>query len=176
LRATIANSSLRRNRKHSLHHDVSTFNELARQHPRKAKPMVSDLLKRIPVYQNEFDFKTARRQSLHEISYGRVSSHSCRAFLSSDSQSREYVFDPFMGRGTTLLRQACLGVFHPAATVNPTLPKVNCRRDLIRPLFWKFKARLQRLILRLMPKRRRLVGIYHPQTLQQICALRVLFD
>ena len=75
----------------------------------------------VPTYVNEF--WTARQRaahSLHEISYRACFKPQLpRFFIERLTQSGEMVFDPFMGRGTTVLEAALLGRIPFGCDINP---------------------------------------------------------
>src|SRR3954462_6925423 len=76
---------------------------------------------RIPMLLNEF--WTARQRqanSLHEISYRACFKPQLpRFFIERLTQAGEIVYDPFMGRGTTLMEAALLGRVSYGCDINP---------------------------------------------------------
>src|ERR1051325_8360815 len=75
----------------------------------------------IPVFVNEFwTAKQRAAHSLHEISYRACFKPQLpRFFIERLTAPRDVVYDPFMGRGTTLLEAALLGRVPAGCDVNP---------------------------------------------------------
>lgn len=129
---------------------------------------------RVPVFTNEFWTSKQRvAHSLHEISYRACFKPQLpRFFIERLSQPGDVVFDPFMGRGTTLLESALLGRtpwgcdLNPlcAALVRPRLapPTVDAVAERLRAI--RFDTKVEQ------PES--LHVFYHPKTLHEICALR----
>lgn len=134
---------------------------------------------RVPVYVNEF--WTARQRaahSLHEISYRACFKPQLpRFFITRLTRPGEWVHDPFMGRGTTLLEAALLGRRAAGADRNPLSVRLLEPR-LDPPELHEVAKRLWSLDLdRPDPDRdgglpERLLVFYHPRTLDRITALR----
>ena len=78
---------------------------------RYGKETVVDEYDGVPVFVNEFwTAKQRAAHSLHEISYRACFKPQLpRFFITRLTVPGEVVFDPFMGRGTTLLEAACTG-------------------------------------------------------------------
>ena len=131
----------------------------------------------IPVYVNEFwTAKQRAAHSLHEVSYRACFKPQLpRFFIERFTRPGDTVYDPFMGRGTTLLEAALLGRKPAGCDINP-LSKILC---LPRMQAVETKAILQRLnAIDLQEKvelREDLLVFYHPDTLQELCALRAYF-
>jgi hypothetical protein len=128
----------------------------------------------IPVFTNEF--WTARQReahSLHEISYRACFKPQLpRFFIERLTRSGDAVYDPFMGRGTTLLEAALLGRVPWGSDVNPLSAALVGPR-LEPPTQEEVSRRLAVLDLRRPgPLPRRLLAFYHPETLRQLAALR----
>lgn len=129
---------------------------------------------RVPVFTNEFWTSRQRAaNSLHEISYRACFKPQLpRFFIERFTQPGDVVYDPFMGRGTTLIEAAFLGRtpwgcdINPlcAALVRPRLapPTIEAVADRLRNM--KFATKIE------MPEP--LLVFYHPETLREICALR----
>ncbi len=151
----------------ALHHHLSAFCLFGRR---------TALLttKGIPTYVNEF-WTSRQRQanSLHEIAYRACFKPQLPRFFSERlTQPGDVVYDPFMGRGTTLIESALMGRIPLGCDVNPlsevlTRPRLNPPRlpDIARRLneidlstCWKYEPELE--------------VFYHPDTLTAICALR----
>ena len=71
----------------------------------------------IPVYVNEFwTAKQRAAHSLHEVSYRACFKPQLpRFFISRLTQLGDAVYDPFMGRGTTVLEASAVGAAAPSA-------------------------------------------------------------
>jgi hypothetical protein len=129
---------------------------------------------RVPTYINEF--WTARQRAannLHEISYRACFKPQLpRFFIDRLTQPGELVFDPFMGRGTTLLEAALMGRVSAGCDVNPLSVILTAPR-LRPPNLDEVAARLRQIDFtseQRIPKD--LLTFYHPETLQEICALK----
>jgi hypothetical protein len=128
----------------------------------------------IPTFVNEFwTAKQRQASSLHEISYRACFKPQLpRFFIERLTAADDVVYDPFMGRGTTLVEAALLGRRPAGCDVNPlsitlTRPRLNppWQRDVQR--------RLEEIDFgssREFPED--LLTFYHPQTLREICALK----
>ena len=75
----------------------------------------------LPVYINEFwTAKQRAAHSLHEISYRACFKPQLpRFFIERLTRPGEVVYDPFMGRGTTLIEAALLGRIPFGCDINP---------------------------------------------------------
>jgi len=134
-------------------------------------------LGRIPVFINEF--WTARQRaasSLHEISFRACFKGQLpRFFLERLTVPGDLVYDPFMGRGTTLIEAALRGRVPVGCDVNP-LCRLLVAPRLAPPHLDAVKTRLESLDLGFpgdVPED--LLVFYHPDTLKEICALREQF-
>ena len=133
----------------------------------------------VPAYVNEF--WTARQRqahSLHEVSYRACFKPQLpRFFIERLSEPGEIVYDPFMGRGTTLLESALLGRIPCGCDINP-LSAVLVGPRLVPPFIEDVEERLQQIDFN-QPQEipEDLLTFYHPDTLRQIIALkRYLLD
>lgn len=126
-------------------------------------------------YVNEY-WTAAQRSahSLHEISYRACFKPQLPAFfIERLTKAGETVFDPFMGRGTTPLQAALLGRRAVGSDANP-LSLMLTRPRLRPPAIEAIEARLsQAPFAKGDIEREDLLAFYHPETLRQICALRV---
>lgn len=131
----------------------------------------------IPVYVNEFwTSKQRAAHSLHEVSYRACFKPQLpRFFIERFTRPGDTVYDPFMGRGTTLLEAALLGRKPAGCDINP-LSKILCLPRM-QPVETKaIQRRLEQLDLRQdVELRQDLQVFYHPDTLQELCALRAYF-
>jgi hypothetical protein len=132
---------------------------------------------KVPTFVNEF--WTARQRqacSLHEISYRACFKPQLpRFFIERLTQPGDVVYDPFMGRGTTLVEAALLGRVPWGNDINP-LSLTFTRPRLRPPTLNQIGARLKQINLadhEEFPED--LLVFYHPDTLQGICALKKYF-
>lgn len=131
----------------------------------------------VPVFVNEF--WTARQReahSLHEISYRACFKPQLpRFFIERLTAPGDVVYDPFMGRGTTLVEAALLGRIPAGCDVNP-LSVVLAKPRIHPPPRQEVEARLRQIDYGWTgPIREDLFAFYHPETLRQITALREYF-
>ena len=123
------------------------------------------------------EFWTARQRqahSLHEISYRACFKPQLpRFFIERLSQPNEVVYDPFMGRGTTLLEAALLGRVPYGCDINP-LSVFMIRPRLQPPTLEQVARRLEEIDLSAdcAPPEELLV-FYHPETLREINSLKL---
>jgi DNA methylase len=128
----------------------------------------------LPVFTNEF--WTARQRaahSLHEVSYRACFKPQLpRFFIERLTAPGDLVYDPFMGRGTTLLESALLGRRPAGCDINP-LSRVLCEARLQPPSLDDVRATLGAVDWdRADDVPDDLLVFYHPETLQRLCALR----
>ena len=128
----------------------------------------------IPVFTNEF--WTARQRaasSLHEISYRACFKPQLpRFFIERLTRTGEIVYDPFMGRGTTLVEAALLGRTPFGCDINP-LSETFVHPRLHPPEYPAVSARLGEIDFSINAEwPEELLVFYHPDTLREICALR----
>ena len=128
----------------------------------------------IPTYVNEFWTKQQKAaHSLHRISY-----HACfkpqlpRFLIRRLTQPGDTVYDPFMGRGTTLLEAALMGRTPIGCDINP-LSIFLCRPRLNPPTLAMVARRLAEIDFTIVDEiPEDLLAFYHRETLKEICALR----
>jgi hypothetical protein len=129
---------------------------------------------RVNTFTNEFwTAKQRAAHSLHEISYRACFKPQLpRFFIERLTRPSDIVYDPFMGRGTTLMEAALAGRRPYGCDVNP-LSAVLCEPRLSPPSI----ADVQRGLAEVdftdadeMPEE--LLVFYHRETLRQISALR----
>ena len=128
----------------------------------------------IPVYVNEFwTSKQRAAHSLHEVSYRACFKPQLpRFFISRLTQPGDAVYDPFMGRGTTVLEAALLGRRPIGCDINPLSERL-VRPRLDPPIWNEVETRLTALDLDKSSKVwDDLLIFYHPNTLRQIANLR----
>lgn len=132
----------------------------------------------IPTFVNEFwTAKQRAANNLHEISYRACFKPQLpRFFIERVTLPGEMVYDPFMGRGTSLIEGALLGRVPTGCDVNPlsltlTRPRLNPPRQE------EVEERLAEIDFarhREFPED--LLAFYHPETLKQICALKFYLE
>ena len=128
----------------------------------------------VPVFANEFWTSRQRAaHSLHEISYRACFKPQLpRFFISRLTSPGDVVFDPFMGRGTTLLEAALLGRRPLGNDVNP-LSRMLVEPRLAPPPAEEVDARLATLPLdEPIAVPAGFDPFFHARTLNQICRLR----
>lgn len=128
----------------------------------------------IPVFTNEFwTAKQRDAHSLHEVSYRACFKPQLPRFFIERLTSRgDCVFDPFMGRGTTLIEAALLGRKPAGTDINPLSLNI-IRPRLQPPSMGEIEDRLKTLPIHdfaLLDEG--LFVFYHPDTLQEITSLR----
>lgn len=128
----------------------------------------------IDAYINEFwTAKQRAAHSLHEISYRACFKPQLpRFFIERLTQPGDRVYDPFLGRGTTVVEAALLGRRVAGSDLNP-LSLYLTRPRLQPPTLEQIRAQLDRIDWQtpVVPPAE-LLSFYHPDTLQEIAALR----
>ncbi|MBT7876141.1 MAG: site-specific DNA-methyltransferase [Verrucomicrobia bacterium] len=131
-------------------------------------------LKSVPCYLNEF-WTAQQRQahSLHEISYRACFKPQLPAFfIDRLTQPGDVVYDPFMGRGTTLLEAGLKGRIPLGCDINPLSQHLLLPR-LFPPQQAEVEKRLKEIKWdQAAETSEELLVFYHPQTLKAICSLR----
>src|SRR5436309_3591403 len=129
----------------------------------------------VPVFINEFwTSKQRAASSLHEISYRACFKPQLpRFFIERLTAANDMVYDPFLGRGTTMIEAALLGRRVAGCDVNPlssilTAPRLHPPtlrdvRDRLASLNWNYDGKLNEQLL----------TFYHADTLREIYALRL---
>ena len=128
----------------------------------------------VPVFVNEFwTSKQRAAHSLHEISYRACFKPQLpRFFITRLTDPGDVVFDPFMGRGTTLLEAALHGRQTLGNDVNP-LSRLLLEARLSPPSLTEVDARLRSLSLDGPAAHPDGFEVFfHERTLNQICRLR----
>lgn len=128
----------------------------------------------VPTFTNEF-WTSRQRQAhnLHEISYRACFKPQLpRYFIERLTAPGDVVYDPFMGRGTTLVEAALLGRVPYGCDINP-LSRYLVEPRLNPPTVDEVAERLDAINLDTAEKcPEELLVFYHPTTLKQICSLR----
>ena len=128
----------------------------------------------IPKITNEFWTSAQRKaHSLHEISYRACYKPQLpRFFIERLSKIGDSIYDPFMGRGTTILEAALLGRKPLGNDINP-LSKVLLEPRFNPPTLSQIEKRLGELELSSNKESNDdLLTFFHPDTLRQIIALK----
>jgi hypothetical protein len=131
----------------------------------------------VPVYVNEFwTAKQRAAHSLHEVSYRACFKPQLpRFFIECFTEPGEKIYDPFMGRGTTLLEAALMNRIPVGCDVNP-LSALLCMPRLHAPSLSEIKKRLDEIPLdTLTDIREDLLVFYHSDTLKELSSLREYF-
>ena len=149
------------------------FGEATRQLVTVAQTFAGERLE-VPTFVNEFwTAKQRAAHSLHEISYRACFKPQLpRFFIERLTQAGERVYDPFMGRGTTLIEAALLGRVPVGCDVNP-LSVVLTRPRFLPPTLAEISQRLLEINFHDHDESpEELLVFYHPETLREIGALR----
>jgi hypothetical protein len=128
----------------------------------------------VPTFTNEFWTSRQRAaHSLHEVSYRACFKPQLpRFFTERLTRPGQRVYDPFMGRGTTLIEAALLDRRVAGCDVNP-LSRVLVQPRLAPPDLPEIEARLASLDLAGAPAHHGdLLAFYHPETLSALAGLR----
>ncbi|PYJ68483.1 MAG: DNA modification methylase [Verrucomicrobia bacterium] len=128
----------------------------------------------VPVFVNEFwTSKQRAASSLHEISYRACFKPQLpRFFIERLTAANDMVYDPFLGRGTTMIEAALLGRRVAGCDINP-LSSILTAPRLHPPTVRDVRARLANLDWNYEDElNEELLTFYHPDTLREICALR----
>lgn len=128
----------------------------------------------IPVFTNEFwTSKQRAADPLHEVSYRACFKPQLpRFFIERLTRPGDLVYDPFMGRGTTLLEAALLGRRVAGCDINP-LSRILTAPRLSPPSVEQVARRLNIIDFSWGgPLRDDLQVFYHRSTLKQLTALR----
>jgi DNA methylase len=134
----------------------------------KARPIV------VETFVNEFwTSKQRAANSLHEVSYRACFKPQLpRFFIDRFTAPGDVVYDPFMGRGTTVIEAALAGRTPAGCDINP-LSAMLAQPRLSPPTTEEVGRRLAALDLSsAVSCPRELEVFYHPETLREICALR----
>jgi DNA modification methylase len=128
----------------------------------------------VPVFINEFwTSKQRAASSLHEISYRACFKPQLpRFFIERLTTAHDTVYDPFLGRGTTVIEAALLGRRVTGCDINPLSsilttprlrpPTIQEVRERLATVDWNYDGEFNQDLL----------TFYHPDTLREIYALR----
>jgi DNA methylase len=131
----------------------------------------------VATYVNEFwTAKQRAASSLHEISYRACFKPQLpRFFIQRLTEPGDLVYDPFMGRGTSLIEAALLGRTPFGCDTNP-LSVFLTRPRLHPPTLEQVIERFRHINLANADEQPEyLLVFYHPETLREICALKKYF-
>jgi hypothetical protein len=128
----------------------------------------------VPVFINEFwTAKQRAASSLHEVSYRACFKPQLpRFFIERLSRPGDVVYDPFMGRGTTLIEAALLGRTPYGCDVNP-LSQIFVHPRLRPPSVSEISSRLEEIDFADHDEwPEKLLVFFYPETLKEICSLK----
>lgn len=133
----------------------------------------------IPVFENEFwTAKQRQAHPLHEVSYRACFKPQLpRFFIEAFTDPRACVYDPFAGRGTTLIEAALLGrnpVGNDVSPLSGYLIAPRLRPPSIRDVAERL-GDLERALPTSADAPGDLLAFYHPDTLRDIARLRTYF-
>lgn len=131
----------------------------------------------VPVYQNEFwTAKQRDGHSIHEISYRACYKPQLpRFFIERLTRKNDVVYDPFLGRGTTLIEATLLGRLVVGNDVNP-LSEILTAPRLSPPNIFEISKRLDEVCLeKISCDDSELLVFFNHQTLSEILAWRSYF-
>ncbi|MBI2428124.1 MAG: DNA adenine methylase [Ignavibacteriales bacterium] len=161
--------------KKSFRHFLSDF--VFEEEQKRSATIVNEITiggKKIPTFTNEFwTSKQRQAHSLHEVSYRACFKPQLpRFFIERLTKEGDVVYDPFSGRGTTMLEAALLGRNVIANDVNPLSAILSCPRLFI-PTIDELEERLEKI----PPQKKNKPDIdlsmfYHKKTLDEMAAIR----
>lgn len=145
----------------------------------KSSELITSTGAKVPIFTNEF--WTARQRqadSIHEISYRACFKPQLpRFFIMLLSCENDWVYDPFSGRGTTIIEAALLKRNVISNDINP-LSEILCRPRLFPPSLKDVSDRLQEI--QILPDLQADIDLsmfFHPDTLKEILSIRkYLYD
>jgi hypothetical protein len=165
------------NRTHRHRSRDSLLNELASFCQFRTSTQVTSLRAgddTVPVFVNEFwTSKQRAASSLHEISYRACFKPQLpRFFIERLTAANDTIYDPFLGRGTTMIEAALFGRRVAGCDINPlsailTTPRLRPPalrevREQLASVNWNYDSDINQELL----------TFYHPDTLREIYALR----
>jgi len=155
-----------------LEQELAGFDEFGKQ--TKKESLLLDGFGKVPVFINEFwTAKQRQASSLHEVSYRACFKPQLpRFFIERLTRPGDVVYDPFMGRGTTLIEAALLGRTPYGCDINP-LSQIFTRSRLNPPMVSEIEARLKKINFKTADEwPEKLLVFFDPETLREICALK----
>jgi hypothetical protein len=163
-------------RQPSLAEELASFREFG-QDTRKLVtvfPTTNGQTRQVPTFVNEFwTAKQRQANSLHEVSYRACFKPQLpRFFIERLTQPGDVVYDPFMGRGTSVLEAALLGRVPCGCDINP-LSVVLTRPRLQPPRLEDVAERLWQIDFSTFDDfPEDLLVFFHPDTLRAIASLK----
>ena len=163
-------------RRQSLAEELASYREFG-EATRKlvtAFPAADGQTREVPTFVNEFwTAKQRQASSLQEISYRACFKPQLpRFFIERLTQPGDVVYDPFMGRGTTVLEAALLGRVPCGCDINP-LSVVLTRPRLHPPRLEEVAERLGQIDFASFDEfPEDLLVFFHPDTLRAIASLK----
>ncbi len=157
---------------YALERELAVFKEFGKRTKRESLQV--DGFGKVPVFINEFwTAKQRQASSLHEVSYRACFKPQLpRFFIERLTRPGDVVYDPFMGRGTTLIEAALLGRTPYGCDINP-LSQIFTRPRLNPPSLADVEARLNKINFDSADEcPNELLAFFHPETLREICALK----
>jgi DNA methylase len=161
-------------RERSLDSLITELSEFDRFGTRTQVSSIGETADAVPVFINEFwTSKQRAASSLHEISYRACYKPQLpRFFLERLTAAEDRIYDPFLGRGTTMIEAALLGRSVVGCDINPlssilTAPRLHPPtirevRERLAKVNWNYDGDFNQELL----------TFYHPDTLREIYALR----
>jgi hypothetical protein len=137
-------------------------------------PTADGQVREVPTFVNEYwTAKQRQASSLQEVSYRACFKPQLpRFFIERLTQPGEAVYDPFMGRGTTVVEAALLGRVPCGCDINP-LSVVLTRPRLHPPQLEEVAQRLQQIDFSACEEfPEDLLVFFHPDTLRAIASLK----
>jgi DNA modification methylase len=156
------------------HNEVANFAEFGE------KTLVESRIfdeKKVPVFTNEFwTAKQRHGHSIHEISYRACYKPQLpRFFIERLTNKNDVVYDPFLGRGTTLIEANLLGRCVIGNDINPLSVTLTAPR-LSPPNLFEIKKRLDEIDFKKVDRENsELLVFFHPDTLSEILSWRNYF-
>lgn len=137
-----------------------------------------DVIIDIPIVVDEFwTSKQRQGHSLHEISYRACFKPQLpKYFIEKYSKEGDVVYDPFTGRGTTIIEAGLLGRKVISNDINP-LSRILCESRLNIPTYSEVEQRLQNINFEFNEEDYRvdLEVFFHQETLKEIIGFRDYF-
>jgi hypothetical protein len=127
----------------------------------------------VKTYTNEFwTSKQRQASSLHEISYRACFKPQLpRFFIEFLTEPGDIVYDPFSGRGTTIIEAALLNRNVISNDINP-LSRIFCRPRLFIPDLQEVNNRLNKIEIKKLSTDINLDMFFHEETLDEILSIR----
>ena len=161
-----------------INEDIETFSLQASNLFEEARKTISEDVfigvNKVRKYVNEF-WTSRQRQanSIHEVSYRACFKPQLpRFFIERLTDEDDTVYDPFAGRGTTIIEAALLNRNTIANDINP-LSKILSEPRLLIPDLARLRKRLDAIVVDYNQKTGLELGVfYHPKTLCEILSIR----